>query len=61
MLRVADRVYVMNGGAILFHGASAEVAGRLGEVERSYLGDGVMRSDDGRGVGGGEGPAGAHR
>jgi branched-chain amino acid transport system ATP-binding protein len=37
MLRIADRVAVMNHGSIVLSGTSAEVAQRLNDVEQSYL------------------------
>ncbi len=36
-LAVADRVYVMNRGNVVLTGASADIRGRLGEIEAAYL------------------------
>jgi branched-chain amino acid transport system ATP-binding protein len=36
-LTIADRVYVLQRGKIAITGSSAEVAGRLDEIERTYL------------------------
>jgi branched-chain amino acid transport system ATP-binding protein len=37
LLRVADRVAVMNRGLIVLSGTSADVANHLGDIEQSYL------------------------
>jgi branched-chain amino acid transport system ATP-binding protein len=36
-LEVADRAYILSGGRVVLHGSSAELEGRLDEIERSYL------------------------
>ena len=38
VLRHADSGYVMQRGAIRFHGTGSEMRARIGEIERSYLG-----------------------
>jgi len=36
-LEVADRAYILSGGRVVLDGTSAELKGRLDEIERSYL------------------------
>jgi branched-chain amino acid transport system ATP-binding protein len=36
-LEFADRAYVLSGGRVVISGPAAEIAGRIDEIERTYL------------------------
>ena len=36
-LRIADEVHILQRGRIVLSGPAAEIQGRIGEIERSYL------------------------
>ena len=36
-LEFADRAYVLSGGTVVISGSASEIAGRMDEIERTYL------------------------
>jgi branched-chain amino acid transport system ATP-binding protein len=40
-LEVADRVYVLQRGRLVFQGSATDAAAQIGEIERAYL-EGVV-------------------
>jgi branched-chain amino acid transport system ATP-binding protein len=46
-LEFADRAYVLSGGQVVISGPAAEIAGRIDEIERTYLDSAALSRDEG--------------
>jgi branched-chain amino acid transport system ATP-binding protein len=44
-LEFADRAYVLSGGQVVISGPAAEIAGRIDEIERTYLDSAALSRD----------------